>query len=62
MDTITINKKEYDELLEDKRRKVDFGEEKKGKKIDRSSFGIWKNRFGKRSSVAYINRMRKSWR
>lgn len=66
MDTITLTKKEYKELLEAKKRlygkvKLFVPAKKKSKFLD-EAFGIFKDDFGKTSSIAYVSKMRKLWR
>ena len=58
MDTVTIPTKEYRRLLEAKR----VGERKKSKGFSDVAFGVLKDDFGKGSSVAYVSKIRKSWR
>jgi hypothetical protein len=65
MDTITLNKKEYSELLKMKKllEKILASKIERNKiEIPESSFGILRNSFGKKNSVFYVSEMRKSWR
>jgi len=66
METVVIPKTEYEALIEAKRKletvsKPVPSEEKKKPFID-SAFGILKNSFGTTSSVAYVSKIRASWR
>ncbi len=66
MKDLVITKKEYEELLEAKKRldTVLTVLPNAGKKIsffDRA-FGILKGSFGKKTSTAYVTALRKAWR
>ncbi len=61
METITITKKEYNALV--------FAKGVQAKKSPpfnkgflKAAFGVFKRSFGKNSSIAHINKIRKSWR
>lgn len=65
---IAIPQKEYENLLEAKRI-IDkillwstITADIKRPHFKSSAFGIFKNDFGKQSSVSYVNTLRKSWR
>lgn len=58
MNTISINKKEYESLIFGKTSKIGFFEDKNT--FNDSGFGIFKK--VKTSSVSLINKLRKSWR
>ncbi|MEK7162083.1 MAG: hypothetical protein AAB729_05345 [Patescibacteria group bacterium] len=60
MDTITITKKEYNALVFSKKAEAKKTSSTKG--FFAGGFGALKKSFGKGSSVAYVNKLRKSWR
>ena len=64
METIILNKKEYLQLLKMKKmlEKILNSKSVKKRKISEKAFGILKESFGKKSSVFYVSKMRKSWR
>lgn len=66
MGTITLNKREYSELMRIKdiiERILKSGKEKKPKKIDKflEAFGIFKDNF-REDSLSYVSKLRKEWR
>ena len=66
MDTVTITIQEYQKLKEAEQKLEALRSQGiikgDGRKFDSSAFGVWKRRFDKVSSVAYVNRIRKTWR
>jgi len=64
METVTLNKKEYAELLRMRRllEEILALKIKKKREIPEKTFGILKESFGKKNSVFYVSKMRKSWR
>jgi hypothetical protein len=62
MNTITISKKEYNQLLDYKRLIVGEGRQDHYRTFDTGAFGMWRKRFGTQSSISYVNKLRKSWR
>ena len=64
METIILNKKEYLQLLKMKRmlEKILNSKSVKKREVSEKAFGILKESFGKKSSVFYVSKMRKSWR
>lgn len=66
MNTITTPKREYNDLVEAKKilgriGKIPSSKNGDNKFID-AAFGILKNSIGKKSSISYISKLRKSWR
>lgn len=68
MATITIPKREYEDLKAAKRKlfvllKTPFFTAEKDRSVllDRA-FGIFKKEFGREASLPYVNKMRKAWR
>ena len=62
MDTVTISTKEYRRLLGTRRTLTRLSEKKKNKSFADVAFGVLKGGFGKTSSIAYVTKLRKSWR
>lgn len=66
MNTVTISKREYEELLSVKTRVSESGADISKilpkKPFKDTAFGVLKNTFGKKSSVSYVATLRKSWR
>ncbi|TSC79483.1 MAG: hypothetical protein G01um101429_470 [Parcubacteria group bacterium Gr01-1014_29] len=65
METVTIPKREYKALKEAKARAdaMEFASALITKRrFSDTAFGLLKNSFDKGSSVAYVSRLRKSWR
>ena len=68
MNTVTIPRKEYKNLLEAKRKLERMtnvsskGKALKKKEVLEKAFGIFKNGFSNGSSVSYVNKLRKEWR
>lgn len=66
METVTISPKEYREFLRWKSERKAPGATsdtaERLKTLHNAGFGMFKDAFGKTSSVAYVNRIRRAWR
>lgn len=66
MSTITLPKKEYDDMVTTLRKfslmfKTAYPTKKKAGFSD-TAFGLFKQNFGKKPSLFYVSKMRKTWR
>jgi hypothetical protein len=68
MATITIPKREYESLKAAKRKLAVllgasfFSADKERDVVLERAFGIFKKEYGKKTSISYVNKIRKAWR